>query len=137
MATGHPLPRPDADSHPYWSAAATGELLIQFCAQCGQPRFYPRLLCPACHSAEHRWAPATGQGTVYSYTIVRRAPLPAFADDVPYVVALIDLDEGVRMLSTVVAEPAQVAIGARVKVQFRAETDHIAVPVFVLAGGAS
>lgn len=137
MAAGHPLPRPDADSRPYWAAAAAGELQIQYCTACGQPRFYPRLLCPHCHSAEHRWAAASGHGTVYSFTVIRRAPLPAFADDVPYIVALIDLDEGVRMMSTVRAEPSQLTIGTRVQVQFRTGTDQIAVPVFVPAVEAS
>ena len=136
MTTGPALPRPDADSRPFWKAAAEGRLLVQYCSSCGTPRFYPRLLCPSCHSDEHRWEQAAGTGTVYTFSVVRRAPSPAFAADVPYVVALIDLDEGVRMMANVVADPAEVAIGDRVRVRFRPGTDDVAVPEFVPAEGS-
>jgi uncharacterized OB-fold protein len=132
MSTGKVLPRPDADTRPYWAAAARGELILQYCAQCGKPRFYPRLLCPSCHSEEHEWRPATGAGVIYSFSVVHRAPLPEFQADVPYVVALIDLVDGVRMFANVLAEPTSVRIGQRVKVTFRRETDEIGIPEFVL-----
>jgi uncharacterized OB-fold protein len=136
MSEGRTLPRIDADNRPYWAAAAEGRLVIQHCSSCGKPRFYPRLLCPYCHSDEHEWRRSRGGGTVYSYSVVHRAPTPSFAGAVPYVVALIDLDEGVRIFANVLDEPAKVSIGSRVTVRFRAETDEIGIPEFVLDGEA-
>jgi uncharacterized OB-fold protein len=132
VSEGRLLPRPDADTRLYWSGAADGRLLLQYCADCGKPRFYPRLLCPYCHSDEARWEPAAGSGTIYSFSVVHRAPTPALAAAVPYVVALIELDEGIRMFANVTADPAQVRIGRRVTVTFRHETDEIAIPEFTL-----
>lgn len=132
MTTGSVLPRLDADSSPFWTAALEGRLLIQYCSSCDTPRFYPRLLCPSCHSDDYRWEEAGGAGVVYSYSVVHRAPSPSFAANVPYVVALIDLDEGVRMMSNVIADPSEVGIGDRVRVRFRPVTDEVALPEFVL-----
>jgi uncharacterized OB-fold protein len=132
MNTDRVLPRPDADGQPYWSGAADGVLLLQHCAACGRPRFYPRLLCPFCHSDEQRWEQASGRGTIYSFSIVYRAPVPAFADKVPYVVALIDLDEGVRMFATVTADPCSIRIGQRVVARFRRESEEIGIPEFAV-----
>src|SRR5690242_12608965 len=98
-------PRPDADTRPYWAAAADGVLLLQRCTACATRRFYPRLLCPECHSDDHTWQEASGRGSVYSYSVVHRAPSPALQGEAPYVVALIDLDEGVRMFSRVLGDP--------------------------------
>ncbi|MEE3853015.1 Zn-ribbon domain-containing OB-fold protein [Gordonia sp. LSe1-13] len=137
MTTDRVLPRPDADSRPYWAAAAEGQLVLQFCVDCDRPRFYPRHLCPHCHSDEHRWEQASGRGTVYSYSVVHRAPSAAFAGSAPYIVALIDLDEGVRMMSNILADPSGVAIGARVAVSFRHESAEVGIPEFVLEEAGS
>src|SRR5205814_4069294 len=94
--------------------------------------FYPRSICPACMSDRIAWIESTGRGTVYSYTIVHRAPAQ-FAEDVPYVVALIDLAEGVRMMSNVVGSPpAAVHIGAPVEVVFDDVTPEVTLPKFRL-----
>jgi uncharacterized protein len=114
-----PLPVPGPDDAPYWEGLQGGALLIQRCETCGTVRHPPRPRCGHCASADFSWTAATGLGTVYSFTIVRHAPNPALAASVPYVVALIELDEGPRLVSNVVGvDPDLVAIGQRVRVEF-------------------
>lgn len=132
LSQDRPRPRLDADSDRYWSAAASGILLLQRCAACETPRFYPRLLCPACHSDEHRWEAATGRGSVYSFSVVHRAPSPALQAETPYVVALVDLDDGVRMFASIWSPPDAIRIGSRVSVAFRRLGDELALPGFEL-----
>ncbi len=127
-----PLPVPDGDTKPYWDAAKEHRLVIQRCQDCQHAIFYPRSICPQCMSDRVAWIGATGKGTVYSYTVVHRAPAQ-FADDAPYVVALIDLAEGVRMMSNVVGSPpSSVRIGAAVEVVFDDVTSDISLPKFRL-----
>jgi len=128
-----PLPVPDGDTKPYWDAAKEHRLLIQRCQECHAAIFYPRSVCPHCMSDQISWIEASGRGTIYSYTVVHRAP-PPFADDAPYVVALIDLEEGVRLMSNVGAPPSDVKIGAPVAVVFDDVTPEITLPKFCLAG---
>ncbi len=114
-----PLPVPGPDDAPYWEGLDGGTLLLQRCDTCGTVRHPPRPRCGQCASAAFTWRPATGLGTVYSFTIVRHAPNAALAGAVPYVVALIQLDEGPRLVSNVVGvDPELVAIGQRVQVEF-------------------
>jgi uncharacterized OB-fold protein len=101
---------------PFWEGVAARELRLQRCDACARAVFFPRVLCPHCHSEDLSWFRAAGTGTVYSYTVVRRT-WGAFADQVPYTVALIDLDEGPRMLSQIVGD-SPAGIGARVEVVF-------------------
>lgn len=131
-----PLPKPDKDSEVYWQAARRHELLLQQCSDCERFRFYPRSVCPHCLSDKFRWRPSSGRGRVYSFTIIHRAPTPAFRDQVPYVLALIDLDEGVRMMSNVIdCDPGVVRIGLRVEVIFADVTPEISLPKFKPSGG--
>jgi len=131
-----PLPVPDGDTKPYWDAAKEHRLMIQRCQDCQRAIFYPRSVCPHCMSDRLEWIQASGRGTIYSYTVVHRSPA-AFKDDVPYVVALIDLAEGVRMMSNVVAcAPSDVRIGAAVEVVFDDVTPEITLPKFRLATDA-
>lgn len=130
-----PLPVPDQDTQPYWEAARRHELLIQRCLACGEHYFYPRPHCPHCLSNRTEWVRASGRGTVYAFTVVHRPPSPAFADRVPYVVALIDLAEGPRLMSNVVGcAPDAVHCGMAVEVAFEDVTPDIALPVFRPAG---
>jgi uncharacterized OB-fold protein len=116
---GRPVPTPDADSRPYWEAANRGEFLFQRCTACGKPQFYARALCRYCHGRELTWERAAGGGRVASFTLVSRAPSDAFARLGPYVIALIDLDEGVRFLCNVIDSPLEaVQIGARIRLVF-------------------
>jgi uncharacterized OB-fold protein len=112
---------PDGDTRPYWEGVARRELRIQRCTACGRHVFYPRALCPHCHSDRLEWVAASGDGTIYSYTVVHQAFGP-FSGEVPFVVGLVELAEGVRMLARIVAAdggiPSVVAIGDPVRVTF-------------------
>ncbi|WP_144640425.1 Zn-ribbon domain-containing OB-fold protein [Bordetella genomosp. 13] len=134
-AAERPLPQPTDATRPYWEGAVQGKLLIQQCASCGRHQFYPRLFCTACLSDEIRWVEASGHGTVYSYTVNHRGSTPYFKPRTPYVVAVIDLEEGVRLMTNIVdCEPRNVRIGARVQVCFEAVNATLALPQFRLAG---
>jgi uncharacterized OB-fold protein len=114
-----PVPPVDADSRPYWEGANEGRFLYQRCLTCGKAQFYSRSLCSHCQSTDLQWQPAQGQGKVASYSVVYRAPIEAFAGDVPYVLALIDMDEGFRFMCNVLhCDPEAVRIDMRVRVIF-------------------
>lgn len=114
-----PVPTPDADSRPYWAGANEGRFLFQRCRSCQRAQFYSRSLCSHCRGSELQWEAAKGLGHIASYTVVSRAPTAAFAGDTPYVIALVDLDEGIRFLCNVIdCDPRSVRIGQPVKVVF-------------------
>ncbi|KWF24860.1 Zn-ribbon domain-containing OB-fold protein [Burkholderia pseudomultivorans] len=119
MSEQLPQPCANADSQVYWDAARDHRLLIRKCNACGTLHFMPRHLCPSCWSDSLEWIDAKGTGTVHSYTVIRRASLSAFAQRTPYVVALIELDEGPRMMTNILGDDAlDVAIGDKVQVTF-------------------
>jgi uncharacterized protein len=131
MEAALPLPVANADSLPYWNAARQRRLLIRACKTCGTMHFMPRHLCPACWSDQLEWVESKGTGIVHSFTIIRRAPAAAFAPRAPYVVALIELDEGPRMLANVLGDDAlSVNIGDRVRVTFEDRGDGAMIPQF-------
>jgi uncharacterized OB-fold protein len=112
-----PLPKPTASSRPYWDAAKRHELMLQRCGACNAFIYYPRDRCPQCLSDQLKWQPVSGRGKVYSYTVVRRASTRSFSDK-PYVLAIVELDEGVRMTTNVEAPPESVKVGMPVSVWF-------------------
>jgi uncharacterized OB-fold protein len=129
--SGRPVPEPTGDTAYFWERCRAGQLVLQRCAACGRVQFYPRALCTGCLSATLEWIPASGRGAVHSFTTVFRAPTPDFQGDTPYVVAVIELAEGVRLISRVTGcAPAQVAIGMPVEVVFEAVSEAIALPWF-------
>src|SRR5437667_9914044 len=97
----------DADSRPFWEGTARGELLVQTCAACGQPRLPPRPMCPACRSLRHTWVPLAGRGTIWSFIIAHPPLLPAYQELAPYNVVTVALDEnpGLRLVGNLVARP--------------------------------
>jgi len=114
----------------YWQYISSGKLCLQFCAACQKYIFYPRGLCPHCLQPGLEWKEATGQGVVHSYTIVHVSALPDFQDDTPYIYALIDLAEGVRMPSNLIDCPLdQVRINLPVELVF-IERKGKTLPVF-------
>ena len=126
-----PVPIPNADSLPYWNAARERKLLIRKCSACAALHFMPRYLCPVCWSDQLEWVESKGAGSVHSFTVIRRAPMAAFAPRTPYVVALIDLDEGPRMIANLIGDDAlAVAIGDRVTVTFEDRGDGAMLPQF-------
>ena len=112
-------PQPNADSAPFWAATAEQRLLFQRCERCSRPQFPPRAECLACGGAL-RWEDACKGGLIHSFTVVRRAPSAEFKSRVPYVIALVELDEGPRLMLNVVdgVDHPALAIGARVRVVF-------------------
>ena len=123
----------DSDSRPYWEGLSQGELRIQRCKNCAKSVFYPRALCPHCHSDQLEWIVASGKGTIYTYTVAHQAFGP-FAADVPFVVALVELEEGARMMSRIVdTSRERVTIGAPVLVTFEGTGDELTLPYFRLA----
>jgi uncharacterized OB-fold protein len=131
-------PQPTEVSAGFWKAAKRHELVVQRCGGCGVRRHYPQMLCPACQSAEWDWTPVSGRGTIYSFTVTHQAFHPAFADRVPYVVATIELEEGIRMVSDLPDDDVDsVAIGMEVAVFYDDIDDDLTLPRFRLkAGGA-
>lgn len=131
--SARPLPQPTSETAAYWAAAQEQRLVIQRCGSCGQCQFYPRAFCIKCLSDSLEWINASGQGRIYSYTVCRIAPSPAFEARLPYVVALIDLAEGVRMLANILdTDLERVAIGARVGVSFESVSESCTLPQFTL-----
>ncbi|TAM88835.1 MAG: Zn-ribbon domain-containing OB-fold protein [Candidimonas sp.] len=137
MTTTRPIPVPTPETQPFWKAARDGYLLLQRCASCKRFVFYPRLVCPHCLGEELAWTRCSGHATVYSFTRVERAPA-AFKQEAPYVVALVDLAEGVRMLTRIKTEtPEAVHIGMRVRAEFEPVSDTLSLPVFVPVIGSN
>jgi uncharacterized OB-fold protein len=123
-----PLPAPDRVSAPFWAAADEGRLLYQECPACDHRQFYPRAVCTAC-GADPEWAEASGRGVVHTYTVVRQYGAPPFRDELPYVVAMIELEEGVRMLGNVTdCDVDAVEIGMPVQAYAIAVAEGVAVP---------
>lgn len=130
MSPDLPVPVITPETAPYWNGAREGKLLLQRCLDCGALRFYPRRACPGCWSERAEWIEARGRGRVASFTVIHRPPAPAFAARVPYVVALVDLDEGPRMMTNIVGDDAlDVAIDDAVEVAFEPRGD-VALPQF-------
>jgi uncharacterized OB-fold protein len=128
-----PVPVPQPESDFYWRKANEGELWLRRCRTCRQTYFYPRDICPACFSRDTEWIRASGQATLYSYAIVHRPPGEAWRDEVPYVVAIVELEEGARMPTNLVGvepDPASIRIGAPVTLSFKRLSEKIAIPVF-------
>ncbi len=122
-----------AVSAPFWAAAAREELVVPTCDECGARFFVPEVVCPACFSDTWTWQASPGTGVIYSYSVVQRAADPAYAGEVPYVLVVVDLDDGWSMLGRLVDVSLDaVAIGASVQVRFAA-IDGRTVPVFAPA----
>ncbi len=128
-----PAPIPDPDSEPYWAAALEGRLLIQRCEACGAHQLYPRDRCISCRGPV-AWVEASGNGTVYSFTIIRQNYSRSFKHLIPYVVALVDLDEGPRLMTNLVGcDPDSVGIGMRVRATFEQVSDQAGIALFTPA----
>ena len=123
-----PLPAPDPVSTPYWEAAARGELLIQRCPACGNRQHYPRAVCTTCGETPE-WEQASGRGTIYTFTVIRQNYARPFRDELPYVVAMVDLEEGPRLMGNVTGcEVDDVHIGMPVEMHTEVAAEGIGVP---------
>jgi len=124
-----PLPRPNADSLPYWEGCAQHALLYQYCTVCQTAQFPPARHCRSCFAPDPEWRRSAGEGTVHSLTHVHRAPSPAFLAELPYTLALIDFDEGFRIMAFIrSAEHENARIDDRVHIIFEALSQEITLP---------
>jgi uncharacterized OB-fold protein len=145
-AAAFPVPVPDADTRPFWDGCRSGELRIPRCGRCGQWIWQPRPLCWRCQAPDPEWTRVSGAGRVVSWTVIRPPTLPAYAELAPFVVLLVELDEGVRLLGYLVDEEGRVpktdgcaegvAMGARAELRFHDQADTI-LPCWTLAGGSA
>jgi uncharacterized protein len=118
MTLPAPMPLVTGETREFWAAAAEGTLLLRWCRRCDAAVWYPRTICPVCHEADTYWRQASGTGTVYSYTVVRRAA-GAYKDAAPFVLAYVELAEGPRIMTNLVGiSPDSVRIGQAVHAVF-------------------
>jgi uncharacterized OB-fold protein len=130
-AARKPLPTPDADTAALWRGLRNGQLLLQHCDDCGNVQFYQQGFCRHCSGENLRHRPASGRGKVHSFSVVHRAPGPAFKNDVPYAVLLVELAEGPRMISTYTGGKAdEVTFDMDVMLVCEPVSDDIALPRF-------
>lgn len=126
-----PVPRPTRISAPFWSAAREHRLALQYCIRCRTYIYYPRPFCTSCLSEALEWREVSGRGRIHTFTVVRRAASSAFADKVPYVFAIVKLDEGPLMSTNVVGcPPGDVRMDMAVRAVFEDVSDDIALVKF-------
>ncbi len=131
----HPIPVPTLhpDNEGFWQGVKRQELVLQQCKECGNWLHPPRPMCPKCRSLETEWVPSAGKGTIYSWVVYQEAPHPGFK--APYAVVLVELEEGVRLISNLVdVTPEEVSIGMPVEVVFDQVTEEVVLPKFRKAG---
>ena len=126
-----PIPVPDQVSRTFWQGCQRQELLLQKCHNCGRFQFYPRPLCINCMSQDLEWVRSSGKGTVHTFTVTHQNMMPGFAQEVPYVFAIVELAESVRLTTNIVGcPPEQVYIGMPVVVVFEPISPEISLPKF-------
>ncbi len=118
-AVAKPQPQISPGAEPFWEHAKRDELFLPFCEGCQKPFYYPRRWCPNCFSQNLSWRKMTGRGEVYSFSVIHQSPLPSYQQDVPYVLAIIELEEGPRMMTNVLeCNVDAVHVGMAVEVIF-------------------
>jgi uncharacterized OB-fold protein len=126
-----PIPDPDPTNQVFFDGANEGKLMLPRCTTCNKVHFYPRILCPYCHSSQIEWFEASGTGFIHTYAVQHRA-FGGWADEAPFVTAYIDLAEGDRIFTVLRGvdpeKPEEIEIGAKVQVEFEQATDEIAIP---------
>jgi uncharacterized OB-fold protein len=133
-----PLPQATPETAEFWAGAQRGELRIQRCRSCQQAYFFPRPFCPTCSSQDVEWFTASGRGRLYSYVIVHRGA-PGFQDAVPYVIAVVELEEGPRMMTNITGvepTPENLPLDLPVEVAWEKQDDDVTLALFRPARGA-
>ena len=129
--TDKPLPEMQGNSKEFYEWCRRGDLRFQRCSDCQAWRHVPREMCAKCGSDEWKWVKSSGKGTVFTWTVAARAMHPAFVDAVPYAPVIIEMDEGVRLVSELIdCEPADLEVGMRVEVAFAKVSDEVTLPKF-------
>src|SRR5687768_13888412 len=128
-----PVPSPSDANKAFWEGCADGKLRLRKCAKCGKHQAPTRNAC-GCGSSELQWVETSGRGKVYSFNVLHRAPDPAFRDELPYVIAIVELEEGARLMSNITGSPPDaVKVGAPVRAVFETAAEGIGLPKFQLA----
>jgi len=126
-----PIPKKGTHTQPFWQGAADGKLMLPRCQDCNRVHWYPRHICPNCHSMNLEWIEASGEGTVHTFA-VQHMVFGAWAEEAPFVTAYIDLKEGDRMLTVLrgvdASKPEEIQIGAAVNVEFEQADDDTFIP---------
>jgi uncharacterized OB-fold protein len=136
QAVGKPVPVPDEISAPFFDGAREGRLMLQHCMACKMWSFPVRERCPHCFAAALEWRQASGRGTLYTYTVMHQVMNPGFASSVPYNIAQVDLEEGVRMVSNVVGISNDgLRIGMKLEAVFEEAGEGVSLPKFRPARG--
>ena len=134
QAYSRPLPTPQPEWDYYWEKTKEHELWIMFCDDCKKHYFYPRAICPECFGRNTKWVQSSGKGTLLAFAIVERAPTPAFADMVPFVTCIVELEDGARFPSNLIVEgtpePSKIKVGMPVEVVFDDVTEKFTLPKF-------
>jgi uncharacterized OB-fold protein len=134
MDLERPLPTPlTPEAKPYWDGLRQGKLMVPRCNACGKPFFYPRVACPLCHGRDIGWIEASGRGRLHSFAIAHQSINRAMKVPPPYILAMVQLDEGPRMLTNLVnvpADPAQLRCEMPVRVVFAKQTDDVTIPLW-------
>lgn len=128
---GKHFPRPTSETEEYWAGCRQHELRIQLCNDCRQHQFYPRIICSHCSSRDVKWVTASGDAELVSYSICHHPVSAAYKEDLPYVIALVQLAEGPTMMSRVVQCPLdEIAVGMALSVEFDDWSEEVSLPVF-------
>jgi uncharacterized protein len=126
-----PIPRPGTHTRPFWEGTRAGKLMLPRCTDCSRVHWYPRLICPFCHSTNLDWIEGSGEGRIHTFSVQHRAG-GGWAEEVPFVTAYIDLNEGDRMLTVLrgvdAANPESIRIGAKVRVEFEPASEDVHIP---------
>ena len=126
-----PIPVPDNISQAFWEGSKAHKLLLQRCSDCGAYQSFPQSCCRKCLSENSEWTEASGKGKIYSFTVVHRPPSHTFEEDVPYVVAIVELDEGPRIMSNIIkTDPGNIRVDMPVEVIFDDISPAISLPKF-------
>jgi hypothetical protein len=126
-----PVPRVDEENKWFWEACSRHELYLQRCRACGAMRFYPRALCPECLSHDTEYVRCSGRGRVYTFTVTHQNQAPGFREELPYVMAYVELDEGPRLLTNIVGtKPQETSIGMPVAIEFEDVEEGMSLPKF-------
>ena len=140
MEIDRPLPHPmTPEAKPFWDGCRAEKLMLPRCEDCGHVFFYPRILCPRCHSRRVGWMQASGRGKLHSFEIAYQAFQKAWKIKPPYVLAMIELDEGPRMMSNVIGIeplPENLPVGLPLEVTWEKQSDDITLPLFRPSGAA-
>ncbi len=136
VAYNKPIPEPDPLGKPFWDGAKAGKLMLPRCVDCSRVHWYPRHICPSCHSDNIEWVEGSGEGYIHTFAVQHRA-MGGWAEEAPFVTAYIDLAEGDRMFTVLRGvdpkNPESIKIGAKVRVEFEAATDDVSIAFWRVA----